>query len=385
MDSMLRLPAGDNLSVDIQPNRWRLLFADADADNGMTRARVLVEAVPGQALRYTNSFAARRRLPPESLPPAQIRQVVAGWSADDARWHLGLVVAPELAAERGSRWVEMASWPDPTQTTTQAAVQQAGIALGEVLGVPFRLIPPRVAPEIAAPVADLPALPLQLGIWTLERAVAEDAAASTGGGGEALRLRRSARWTRGRLLRALWYALWMAIFAALSVATLTTELALPNSGMMLPNPQILPYLGLATAAVLAALIVSILREVLANPDRVLIDPASRSIVGLTGGVERWRHDADDVQAIYASQVVGQRGDKRTLYHGELNLQLDSSRFFSVLTTEQEEEQRGVNGARPIELVEPLDPRHVETDLQAAALYLADALGGKPCWYDQRTQ
>jgi hypothetical protein len=279
----------------------------------------------------------------------------------------------------------MASWPDPTQTTTQAAVQQAGIALGEVLGVPFRLIPPRVAPEIAAPVADLPALPLQLGIWTLERAVAEDAAASTGGGGEALRLRRSARWTRGRLLRALWYALWMAIFAALSVATLTTELALPNSGMMLPNPQILPYLGLATAAVLAALIVSILREVLANPDRVLIDPASRSIVGLTGGVERWRHDADDVQAIYASQVVGQRGDKRTLYHGELNLQLDSSRFFSVLTTEQEEEQRGVNGARPIELVEPLDPRHVETDLQAAALYLADALGGKPCWYDQRTQ
>lgn len=386
-----RLSAADNLSIDIQPGRWRLLLAQQDSGEGDsslsfngTRERVLLDAASGRAIRYTNSFASKRKLPLETLPTEHIRQVVTGWSEGDAKWHLGLMLVNEMATERGSRWVEIASWHDPSQMEYDSDVAQAASALAEVLGVPFRPIPPKVAPEVAAPVKELPALPLKFGIWTLERAPLEHGGEYTGTR-DVLRFTRAGSWTRSRLIRMAWYGLWLVVYVVLSVATLTTKLALPNSGMMLPNPQILPFLGLGAAGVLAILIVSIVMDLMTNPSQIVVDPASHSIIGLSGGGERWRYESDDVDSVYASQVVGQRGEKRTLYHGELNLRLNGQRFFSVLRMEQEEERLAERGERPIDMVEPLDAGHAETDLQAAALYLADALGRKPCWYDQRTQ
>lgn len=394
-----RLSAADNLSIDIQPGRWRLLLAQQDSGEGDSsvslngaRERVLLDAASGRAIRYTNSFASKRKLPLETLPTEHIRQIVTGWSEGDAKWHLGLMLVNEMASERGSRWVELASWHDPSQTAYAADVAQAASALAAVVGVPFRPILPKVAPEAAAPVKELPALPLKFGIWTLERAplgsgggVTSGSPVLSGSARDVLRFTRAGSWTRSRLIRMGWYTLWLVVYLVLSVATLTTKLALPNSGMMLPNPQILPFLGLGAAGVLAILIASIVLDLMTNPSQIVVDPTSHSIIGLSGGGERWRYASDDVDSVYASQVVGQRGEKRTLYHGELNLRLNGQRFFSVLRMEQEEERLAERGERPIDMIEPLDAGHAETDLQAAALYLADALGHKPCWYDQRTQ
>lgn len=371
MDFMTRIAAADQLTIDIQPERWRLLQMDIETD----QERMLVEAAPGRPLRYAAGWGSRRRLPGQALPTENIRQVVLGWSETDQKWHLGLIVTPELAQERGSRWIELVSWVDADQEQYRTTAQQVGQALGDVIDLPFRLIPPKVTPEKAQPVRELPALPLRVGIWTLER------------DGELLQFTRSGSWVRSRVVRVCWYTLWMLVYVILSVATLTTDLALPNSGMMLPNPTVLPYLGLGAAAVLLALIIGIIYELLARPDRITVDPTTHTIKGMKGDSQRWEYRGSELESVYVSQVVGQRGEKRTLYHGEMNLHLGDKEFFSVLRMEQEEERRVArsdNNERPTESISPLDPSKVDTDLQAAGLYVAQALGDKPCFHDQRT-
>src|SRR5690606_25426866 len=101
---MTRVPASDHFVIEMSSARWRLLLKDE------TREKVLAEAATGRSLRYVNSFADKRRLPAGNLPSGLIRQVVLGYSSNDAAWHLGLMLSPDLAEKRGSRWCELVRW-----------------------------------------------------------------------------------------------------------------------------------------------------------------------------------------------------------------------------------------------------------------------------------
>jgi hypothetical protein len=364
---MTRIPAAENLTIDYTPDRWRLYL------NGDIQERLIVEAAPGRGLRYASGFGERRRLPSGALQPDAIKQVVLGWSNSDQAWHLGLVLTPELAESRGSRWCEIARWDDPHANEFAGMAEAAGRQLSTALDRPFRFIAPAV-PTVPI-VKELPPLPLKCGIWTLESA------------GEGLRFVRSPRWMLTRITRVLWYTFWVVVYVVLSVATLTTELALPNSGTMLPNPKILPYLGLGAAFVLLLIVLKNLFDILTQPGQIIIDAAARTVTARRGGNRRWQVTANDIQSIYVSQVTGKRGRKRTVYHGEINLQVGEKQFRNVIVQDQEEErlEKSKDEKVPEEAITLLTANEVDTTLQAAGVYMANTLGGLPCYYDQRIQ
>jgi hypothetical protein len=391
---MDRIYAGSNIRIEIQPDRWVLLLHSESGDT------VLAEAVENQPMRYISTFGSQRRLPISGqLALHEIERVVLGWSAKDESWHLGLMLAPALAQARSSRWCELASWPDPTGDQFDQAATQAGKTLSRQLQRPFTLIPPRQDEMQAvrqAPPPILPPLPIRLDLWTLKH-VARDR--DNGSGADSLEFRLSSAWGRGKVLRAGWYIIWTGVFIILSGKSLIGAIALPR-------PEFLPYLGLACAVLLTLIAFSNLIRASRRLNRIVIDPLTRAISGGrgrrvgSGRGERWRYSADQIQAIYASQVVSKinrrrgRDPLRTVNYGELNLLLNSGKFVHLIAhgalddkipaldplPDENERRDPANNDQ----ITPLTAYEAQTPLQAAALYVASALG-KPAYTDRRVR
>jgi hypothetical protein len=361
---MNRISAAGNLTIELQPSRWRLLV------NGNTDEAVLLEANVGQPLRYLPRFGSKRRLPDSGmLPVAYIQRVVLGWSNEDESWHLGLVLEPSLAQARGSRWCEIAHWPDPETSVFADVASQAGQSLARTITRPFNLIPPRVEAQ-APPPPPLPELPLQFDLWMLERA-----------DNNRIQLTRASTWSRSRVVRVLWYSFWVVVYVVLALTTLL-------QGIALPSPEFLPYLGLAAALILIGMIGYLLYQLLTTPNRIVVDAGSGNVIALRGSRPRWRVNREQVHAVYVTQVLGKRGKQRKIHHGELNLFLDGSRFLLLVEQGQPEiaadgVPASLNGDDAHDLVTPLTQLQARTDLQAAGLYVAQALNVS-CLYDQRT-
>lgn len=349
---MERIAAAGNLTIEIQPDRWRLL-----ANGSGPHEQVLVEAAPGKPMRYMTIFAHRRRLPDTGTMAAdKVQRVVLGWSAQDESWHLGLLLVPELAELRGSRWCELARWPDPQADAYRRAAVQAGEELAGALGRPFNLVPPQPAAEPPAPPRPLPALPQRFDLWRLEA-------------GRALALKRAGSWSRTRLFRVVWYSLLTVAYTGLSVLTLQGRIAPPN-------PAWLPYLGLAAALLMLGLAVRALFQLLVEPDTILVD--ERGVRAQRWGRRRWSYPRGDIRAVYVSQVAGKKDKRPAVVYGEVSLLLQNDRFRRLF--DYGEAEPLPNAGEPG--VFPLDQTHFVTDLQAAGLYLAGALG-VPCYVDHR--
>lgn len=355
---MDRISAAGNILIEMNPESWRLIV------NGDGQEQVLVEAIPGQPLHYLPVFAQKRRLPDNgALTDKQVNRVVLGWSQQDESWHLGLMLAPELSALRGSRWCEMARWPDPDTNVFNDLATRAGRSLAGVLGCPFNLIMPQPGMVETSPPPPLPSLPLHFELWTLEK------------GEHRLQFCRAGKWARTQVTRILWYVLLVVIYVALSVLTLQGTIALPK-------PEFLPYLGLAVAALLIIAILYLFYQLLTYPNRMVVYPASRIIAALKGNNVRWQLKPEDYQAIYVSQVIGKKGKKTVAHYGELNVLLSNGRFRFLLNAGEDDDLRQPEETGDL-LVE-LKQEDVHTDLQAAGLYVAQALG-VPCRYDRRAR
>lgn len=356
---MDRISAAGNLTIEMKPEGWRLIA------NGGGQEQVLIEAAPGQPLRYLPLFAQKRRLPDTgALGSDQIQRVVLGWSNQDESWHLGLLLGPELAAARGSRWCEIARWPDPDTNVFGDLAAQAGRSLASVLGSSFNLIEPQPGAVAATP-PPLPALPLKLDDWTLEKA-------------NTLQFRRGGQWARGRIMRIVWYALLVVVYVALSLLTLRGQIALPR-------PEFLPYLGLAVAALLVLGILFTLYQLFTTPNRIVLDAGKHQIRALNGRRVRWQLHPADFQSVYVSQTLSKKSsepsDPSTFSYGELNMLLTNGKFKYLLDISERFKSRENVSSRDDALVE-LTPENVHSDLQAAGVYVAQALG-VPCWYDRR--
>lgn len=375
---MNRISAGSNLSIDMKQEHWRLLT------NGDGMEKVLVEAKPGQPLRYVATFGTQRRLPHNgTLSLDEVDRVVLGWSNRDESWHLGLMLKPELAQSRGSRWCGLAFWPDPDTDLYRDIAARAGETLAQKMERPFTLIPPRVgdaapaygtayahwSPAAASP----PEPPFKIDHWTLRRTTDP----------MQLELKLSSAWGRARLLRVAWYILWAGVFVALSVTSL-------SAGIALPQPEFLPYAGLVGAAFLILLSLSTLIGAIRRVKRIEIDGRSLTIRGMRGRRARWSYSADELNSVYATLVLtkaSRRKRTRHAHYGELNLCKHDGTFHTVIAQGQTDEKLPLMEGIPPEVANaeqiiPLTAQIAYTRLQAAALLIAQTLQ-LPVQYDQR--
>ncbi len=385
---MERISAGSNLVIEVLPESWRLLV------NGSSDDHVLVEAAPGEPLHYQESFGSRRHLPTSgALARADIQRVALGWSESDTAWHLGLVLRGDLVTERGSRWCGLAHWYDPLANQYQNVAIQAGQSLAANMNCPFTFIPPhggamtvpetaprrppedsatRIAVSTMEPAAEAipqPELPIKLDLWTLKET-----------GDARLELALSPAWGRSRLVRVAWNIVWLGVFIILTGTTLT-------SGIALPRPEILVYLGFASIIVLVLVIVYQLYQTMTRINRIVFEPAG--VRWMRGRRVRRTIPIDEIEEVYVSHVIGKVGKRgkssreRAVGYGELNLYLKDGEFKPVLTQPQTDEVIPVTDD-PLneESVVPLNEYNARTRLQSTALMIANTLGVS-AEYDKR--
>ncbi len=370
---MTRIAVSDNMLVDYSEDRWRLIQLDAAA-----APTLLVEVKAGRSFRYDDDFGNRRALPPlGEVAPRDIGEVVLGWSEEEAAWQLGMTLAPDLSFSRSSRWFEVLRIDDPDQSRSQRTVQQIGLALADVLGKPLVASAPGDAIE-EPPLIDLP---LDLGDWVLQ-------ARAKAGEGE-LQFARDRRWIRAKYRQIAWYGLLAALYAWVSIASLSHQLALPNAGTLIPDPSLLPYLGLGVSLLLLLMIALHIKQIAQEPDTLLISADELSVSALRGDDLRWQVDANAVQSVYASELVKKRGRQPVVFHGEINLQMIDGSFRRLLVEDDKRADALLPGHdalaeknRPTG-VSILEPEAVATALQAAAAHVAVSLGDLPVWYDRR--
>ncbi len=359
---MEQISAAGNLTIEVSPDQWRLVA------NGNGKERVLIEAAAGQPLRYPEIFASKRRLPEQgSLPVDNVQRVVLGWSHEDESWHLGLLLGPEIALKRGSRWCEIARWPDPETNVFSDVALQAGRSLARTITRPFNLIEPQTKDQApTAPPPALRSLPLNFDLWTLEKQ-----------NQNILEFILSPRWARGMILRIVWYALLIAVYLILSIVTLEQIIALPK-------PEFLPYLGLVTAIFLIFMILYTFFQLITKPSQ--IDVTGDGVIARRGNSERWNVSKKAVQAVYVSEIVNKKGTKRVVYHGEINLLLQDGGFRTILEQPHSVEDPNYEKKEDqiTEAVFPLNAYNAHSDLQMAGLYVAQALGVE-CRYDRRVK
>lgn len=369
---MEQLSAAENHIVQLSSTRWRLLYEE----------RPLAEAVP-DGFRFGARFGVSRRLNTGGiLQPNQLDQVVLGWQHTDEAWHLGLTINPELAQERGSRWVELVYWPDPDVTVFQDLAERAGKSLATALGIPFYMIPPQPAPKEESTI-DLPELPQKVGFWTMER-VSQDK--------RRFIIQRDKDWLWQQYSQIAWNLLWIVIYLGVSVGTLLSDIALPNTGTLLPDPRVLPYLGLLAALMFAGNILYTIWKIGRKPDRIFIDGVAQTISAWKGQTMHWQVSVADIRSVYVSEVFRKKEDPhRTTEYGELNLHLGGGEFHFLLKYEEPEENAvlhtssSLSNAIAEQSIEQLTPTSIYTKLQIMGLYTAIALGDMPAWADIRTK
>jgi len=374
---MSQIAAAENIVIRMLPERWQLI------QNSSEKPRVLLEAKPAEDVRYTVDFGSTRRLPTQGrLHSADVYQVIVGWSQEAQSWHLGLILSRELTATRGSRWCELARWPDPDQTVFIDSATETGANLARVLGKPFyRVDPQPIAPAQPMP---LPAFPLNFGVWTMGHGDASGHPEE-----DKLFLVRSQDWLRNRYWRIFWYCVWTVAYLILSIATLTSEIALPNAGTLLPDPRLLPFLGLLTAVVLLFMIGRRAYEIYSQPDTFMIDTTQNMMSAWRGDRQIWSVNGLDVRSVYVTEVVKRNATSTAIEHGELNIHLGGGDFHFILQLEDGEAEPNTRLKEPVKRTQdevvPLMADNVNTDLQAAALHIATALGDIPAWYDVRVK
>ncbi len=372
---MPQISAADNQLIDLSDNSWHI--------RPLGEQETPTVSATAEGLQYTPGYALSRRLPTNGLLTQEhMEEIILGWQKSDETWHLGILLADELARKRGSRWLELARWPDPEHDVFTDLAKEAGSSVAHILGVPFNYIEPEpIVPQ--RPSRELPPLPLNLGMWAFVGPGSHHGIQIQAG---EVAFVRSALWRRHKRRRILTYLLYALLYTLASGLTLLSPLGLPNAGTLLPNPHLLPYFGLLTAAGLAAMAlyhaVGFFQEV-----RVVRFSAS-GISAFNPSGERWALSATEIGSVYVSEVL-KKGGQLVTDHGEINLHLGGGKFRYLLQQEValpvETHLLPADWERPKEEgVRPLTRADYFTDLQAATLYAAETLD-VPAWLDVRPQ
>ncbi len=302
--------AAHDLTIEIDVRRWRLYNGARLPDQPDSRVALL--DARAEQIVCAPAFAQARRLPHTALAPVDIARVVVGWAPETRSWHLGLLLAAQPETDYKPRWCPLASWPRSDASTHMYKAQHAGQSLAHIINRPFHLIPaPDAAPPVtgdtqpiqatdqiaateipqmvttsAPEVKDLPAAapPFTFEQWALQ---------TTPSG---LIWKRRARWIRASVLRAVGFGVLVLLYLVLGVGS-------QISGLASVNPDWLPWLGLAVAAVLAALALRQIWLVLRVAD-MIVDADARTVKRCErfSGRVRWKLPFEAVAYVLVSQT-----------------------------------------------------------------------------------
>lgn len=363
-----QIPATNNLVIHATDKTWQLKRANADS---------AIVIATGQGLRYSSGYARVRRLPDSAtLTPPDLAQVVLGWDTTDSHWRLGLILSEELSATRDSKWCELATWDDPDATLYVDIATQAAQALSTILSVPIRIIPADQPAQTTTPTTLLP-LPIKLGDWRLE-------ATSNQG----LAFIREPHWIRQRYQQALWYFFWALVYITISALTLTQNLALPNAGTLIPNPQWLPYIGLVTGVILVLRSVYVIWRNGREARRIEISSQDKYLRAYNNKKLLWEKNGHDILSVYVSEAISKSLQDRVTDYSELNLHLGSGEFVHLLRYEEKlsHDEMPIPPHMPSptkDAIIPLSRQSAFTRFQVAGIYISELLGHSQAWYDLR--
>jgi len=335
--------AAYNLTIELEPDRWRL-FNGADDPASPETARALLDARP-EGITCSPLFSRARRLSDDGhLALDRVARVVVGWAPETRNWHLGLMLFPAPEGDR-LRWCGLAHWPSGPSAEHEQTAINAGRALSEVIGRPFHVVPPttvapaaaaevpRPAPHAApveasapAPEPPVPAPPVMQAPVPppVSPAAAPPPVAPPAGPQVTLRtppfafeewrviatrrgfaFQRPLRWVIGLMLRAGAYTVGALLFVMLGIGSL-------QSGLAQVNPEWLPYVGIGVGVILGLLALLTWWRVLTVSD-VVIDTQQREVRRRNRftGVVRWRVPFDAVKYLVLTQTPARvRGRKR---------------------------------------------------------------------------
>ena len=368
---MTVISAAENLLIDLGGGGWKL----RRGDNTLAWAEL-------DGLHYDLSFAMARRLSNEGLLPSDhIQQIVVGWQKSDESWHLGLLFSAQITEQRGSRWCELARWPDPDQTLFGELAQEAGERIGIILDSYFNYIEPESLTP-TGPLRDLPPLPLALGNWMM---VGEGTYEGVTVQPRQVAFVRTRIWRNAALRSVVMKFVWAALYAGVSILTLTSAINLPNAGTLIP-PQWLPYIGLVIAV--GMVLYGIYQWVKFRNAVRIITADSAALNGHNPAGVAWTVFNADVRSVYISEILKSTNSTATS-HGELNVHLGGGKFHHILEqevslihdTDSDKDKREPLSADAVEL---LTRNLYFTDMQAAALYVAEAMN-QPVWSDIRKE
>jgi hypothetical protein len=373
---MTTIAAANNVNITLENGEWSLTTGSTAAPTtptiGGTDTSPLVRATKS-GLSYTAPFASARRLPITGLPIADISMVVLGWAYEDNAWHLGVLLTPRAAEERGGRWCGLARW----DTASEDEARSASSALADVLGVSYHVVPPPTqrgdlgvltAPaestpaEPSAPPIPLMPLPIVTGEWELRELPNESGA----------QWQRTSAWRKDSYLRVAFLFILAPIFAMLSIGSLLTPFAPVQ-------PSALPFVGLALAAILLLLSLSQLFGVLRSPV-FIVDTRQKMVRHTSGKRTVMQVPFEGVEYVLTSHVTNRRTPKTGQILAEAWVHLHSPRrgFLPVVYVHSLE---GKSDAPILERTD-LDLHLVNTPLHHAAQIVADMIG-VPAFVEER--
>jgi len=400
----------ENMLIEASDNQWRMRRPEADSPALIVRS---------DGVRYGKYMAQTRKLPEDGyIARADIQQVVIGWQEQDSSWHLGFVLNASLAAERGSRWCELIRWADPQRTHFEEYAHQQAQIIASILqvtmfSVPVSLQPDTVQPEsseaiatpeptpnstpqvtstpspseyaysevmlvASPPIKPLPELPADFAFWRAEIDPYGNVA-----------FNRTSAWNRHMIGRMVWYTIWSIIYVIVSFLTLTSEIALPNSGTLVPDSSFLPYLGFLTAFILILIVTYTLWQFITQPRMIVADPQTQRLLALRGTEPVWHIDMADIQGVVISEHVKKKTKNTTTDHGEINLLMPNDTYHFLLqqgdSVDNDDVVAGDNQPkRRVTDMTVLEPDAAFSHLQIAALHLGKAMN-KPVWHDTRVR
>lgn len=343
------IAADRNLLITFDDVRWLMRLPQLAADSPV------IDANSG-GISYLAMFGTARRLPAAGvLLSEDLTDVLVGWSAEDSAWHLGLLVRDSLAAGRGSRWVELASWPGDEQADANAA----GSALARVLDKPYRLITADDSARTKRGATDH-TLPVTFREWRVSEEFS------------GIQWSRTTQWRNDMLLRSIFFLVLTPLFAVLSIGALVSPYARVQ-------PEWLPLIGIALALIMLYIALVTLRAMFGSPTTLIDTRLSVIRQSRRGSQKMVQSPFEGLQYVLVSHTISRRQPMpavpdRDFAVMDVWVHLASTRRGFIEICHSENVEGDIGRGVSFESRRPFNRAEIDTPAHYAAQRTADAIG-----------